>query len=171
MRKLRYQVVCSLDGFIAGPSGEYDWIPDDDSIDLVAFFTQFDTFLLGRRTFEGMSAEGPNPLAGQRVYVVSTTLDPAKHPDVTVISTGLVDVVQALKAEEGKDIWLFGGGALFRSLMDAGLVDTVELAIAPVLLGGGIPVIGPGQRSPQLMLVSSRTFASGIVWSDYEVQR
>jgi dihydrofolate reductase len=141
-RRLRYQVAVSLDGFIADEKGGYDWIVMDPDIDFGALFAQFDTLIMGRRTYEITGSSGPG-FGKQKVYVVSTTLDPKKHKKVTIVSKDVEAFVSALKKEKGKDIWLFGGGVLFRSLLEAGLVDRVELAVIPVLLGSGIPVL-PG---------------------------
>lgn len=168
MRRLRYNVAMSLDGYIAGPNGEYDWIMMDPTIDFGALFREFDQFLMGRKTFEGLRAQGPdNPTRGMNVVVVSRTLDPAAVPEVTVISGGVAEAVAALKSRPGKDIWLFGGGALFRSLLDAHLVDTVEVAVMPVLLGRGIPLLPPGETSHKLHLTASRSLPSGIVMLTY----
>jgi dihydrofolate reductase len=167
MRRLRYQVAVSLDGFIADSDGAFDWIPTDPDIDFAALFAQFDTFLMGRLTFE---ANG-DMLSGRRVVVASTTLDPAAHPSVTVIGDHLAERVAALKAEPGKDIWLFGGGSLFRSLLAEGLVDTVEPAIVPVLLGGGVPFLPDPAVRAQLHLTAHRVYQrSGIVLLEYAVR-
>lgn len=83
MRRIRYQVACSLDGYIAGPNGEYDWIVMDPEIDFKEIFSQFDTLLMGRRTFEATGAAFP----GMHVVVFSRTLQQADHPGVTVVST------------------------------------------------------------------------------------
>src|SRR5271168_1437222 len=128
MRRVRYQVASSLDGFIAGPKGEADWIVADPAIDFAAIFKQFDTALIGRRTFDCMVASRYTDLPGMRMLVFSRTLRQEDYPKVEIISVDAIGVVSALKAESGKDIWLFGGGALFRTLLDAKLVDTVEVA-------------------------------------------
>jgi dihydrofolate reductase len=170
MRRLRYNVAMSLDGCIAGPQGEFDWIVEDRTIDFDALFAEFDTLLMGRKTFEVMQAQGPGgPASRMRTIVVSSTLRPADHPGVSIIRDGVAEKVDALKASPGKDIWLFGGGTLFRGLLDAGLVDTVEVAVMPVLLGGGIPFLQPGQRIPGLRLTGSRSLPSGIVMLAYEL--
>ena len=170
MRRLRYDVAASLDGFIAAPGGEYDWITMDPSIDFAALFAQFDTLLMGRGTFEVLQAQGADhPSTGMRLVVCSRTLRQSDHPGVTIVSSGVEAAVAALKGEPGKDIWLFGGGVLFRVLLDAGLVDTVEVAVMPILLGDGIPVLAPGRRSPPLRLTKSNALASGIVMLEYEV--
>ena len=119
MRRLRFGVAMSLDGFIAGPNGEYDWIVQDPAIDFAAMFAQYDTLLMGRGTYVVANAPGKSwDSFGQRWIVVSTTLKPEDHPAVTILSSGVAVAVAALKAEPGpeprKDIWLFGGGVLFR---------------------------------------------------------
>jgi dihydrofolate reductase len=160
----------SLDGFIAGPNGEFDWIVIDPSVDFEALFKQFDTFLLGRRTFEIMRKASAKTMAGTQTIVFSRTLSPKKYPGVT-ITANLVETVRALKAKPGKDIWLFGGGELFRSLLDANLVDTVEVAVMPILLSQGIPLLAPGARSPSLRLSESKTLPGGTVLLTYALQQ
>ena len=166
MRRVRYNVAASLDGFIAGPNGEYDWIPNDPTIDFKALFAAFDTVLLGRRSYEAAQG-GPSFGKKMRVYVFSRTLRPEDHPGVTVVNDDAAGVVAALRAEPGdKDIWLFGGGDLFRSLLDAGQVDSVEVTVAPVLLGAGLPLITPGGPA-RLTLTGTKTYPSGMVTLTY----
>ncbi len=172
MRRVRYQVATSLDGYIAGPQGEADWIITDPDIDFRALFAQFDTALIGRRTFEAM-ARGKKKAAGlpgMRTFVFSRTLRPRDYPKVTVVAENAEQTVSALRAESGKDIWLFGGGLLFRSLLGAGLVDTVELAVIPVLLGEGIPLLPAPARIAKLTLTGHKVYKTGIVLLQYAVQ-
>jgi dihydrofolate reductase len=171
MRRLRYQVAASLDGFIAGPKGEYDWIVSDPSIDFGALFKEFDTAVMGRKTYEALIANGGDgSLTGLEVVVFSRSLPPKTLERVRITSEDAGVVVKALKSRPGRDIWLFGGGALFRSLLDARLVDTVEVALIPVLLGHGIPLLPPG-ASTKLELVDQKTLpASGIVALSYRVR-
>ena len=166
-RRVRYSVAASLDGFIAGPGGEYDWIVMDPAIDFRAFFAGIDTVLLGRRTFEAARAMGGGGRMPGEAIVLSRTLRSEDHPGFT-IRDDAAQVVRELKAREGKDVWLMGGGALFRSLLDTGLVDTIELAVVPVLLGSGTPLLGGEYAKHPLKLVSSRTLPSGILLSTYE---
>jgi dihydrofolate reductase len=171
MRRLVYSVAASLDGFIAGPNGEYDWIVHDPAIDFAAIYRRFDTFLMGRLTYELAQSQKPMlKKMGIKVVVVSTTLHPALHDDVTILSSGVAEAVAALKAEPGKDIWLFGGGVLFRSLADAGLVDSVDLTVIPVLLGAGVPLLPEGARV-RLKLNQSKALPSGILMLNYSVIR
>lgn len=169
MRQLRYGVAMSLDGFIAGPQGEYDWIVSDPEIDFAALYAQFDTLLMGRKTFEvawKRAADWPD--LGHKWIVVSRTLKQEDYPRVTVLNTDVVQAVTALKAEDGKDIWLFGGGELFRFLLDAGLMDAMDVIVMPVLLGSGVPLVNEGRRR-SLWLDESTVLKSGILRLSYSV--
>ena len=172
MRRVRYRVATSLDGYIAGPSGEIDWIVADPTVDFAALYAEFDTVLLGRRTYELTLQPGAPPWPdGWRIYVASRTIDPAQPAGVTVVSETLDDTVAALRAESGQDIWLFGGGVLAASLLRAGLVDQVEVGVMPVLLGGGQPMVEFGAPRTRLSLMRSSSSPSGVLSLQYEVQR
>ena len=115
MRRVRYTVAMSLDGYIAGPNGESDWIIMDPDIDFGALMNRFDTVLMGRGIFEATSAhDGGGSMPGMKAVVVSRTLRQQDYPNVTIIGDSLEEAISRLRAEPGKDIWLFGGGSLFR---------------------------------------------------------
>jgi len=170
MRRLVYGVAASLDGFIAGPNGEYDWILPNSGIDFPAIYSRFDTGLMGRRTYQVARTRGDLLKGmGMRIVVVSTTLDPSQHPEVMLVKDGVPEAIRALKAEPGKDIWLFGGGVLFRSLLDEGLVDAIEVSVFPVLLGAGTPLLPQGHRAA-LVLASCNPLPSGVLMLSYSVR-
>lgn len=169
MRLLRYNVAASLDGYIAREDGSYDWIIMDPAIDFAALFAQFDTLVMGRKTYEvsrdqGMVGPSTDEL---RVVVASRTMKQEENPGITVLSDDLPAAVAAMKQQPGKDLWLFGGGSLFRQMLDAGLVDRVEVAVMPVLLSKGIPLLPPGSETPAMTLLSSTAMPSGILMLSY----
>ncbi|MFL5522906.1 MAG: dihydrofolate reductase family protein [Gemmatimonadaceae bacterium] len=169
-RRLRYKVAMSLDGFIAGPNGEYDWIVSDPSVDFAALYKEFDTAVMGRKTYElAASMGGHGAMPGIDVIAFSRTMPPATYHGVRILNDDPREIVATLKARPGRDIWLFGGGELFRYLLDAGLVDTVEVAVMPVLLGSGIPLLPPGVMTKLVLDDVKRLPASGIVALAYLV--
>ena len=102
--------------------------------------------------------------------VFSRTLRQADYPDVTVVADKAAETVKKLRAQQGKDIWLFGGGSLFRSLLEARLVDTVEVAVIPILLGEGIPMLPPPAQRAKLRLVGNKVYKTGIVSLEYAIE-
>jgi dihydrofolate reductase len=171
-RQVQYSVAASLDGYIAGPNGEADWITIDPDIDFAAIWSKFDTLLIGRKTFTTFAKPGKKSRSpwALKTMVFSRTLKPEDYPGVTIVADRIPEAVTALKASPGKDIWLFGGGELFRTLAGMGLVDTVSIALVPIMLGGGIPLFpAPGPHVPP-KLDSQRTYQkSGIVSLEYAV--
>jgi len=160
----------SLDGYIAGPNGEYDWIVMDPEIDFSGMMKQFDTFLIGRKTFDAMKRMGNAGKSSKGItnIVCSRTLKPSDYPKVR-IAADAERVVRELKETPGKDIAIFGGGELFRSLLAAGLVDRVEMSVIPVLLGTGIPVFPPPGRVT-LKLRAQRVYQkTGTLGLEYDI--
>jgi dihydrofolate reductase len=166
MRRVRYHVACSLDGFIAGSNGEFDWIVADPEIDFAALFRQFDTAVIGRGTFEFMLKHGNTYLPGLKMVVASRTLRRSDYPEVSLVADAGTAVAE-LRSQPGKDIWVFGGANLFSSLADRNLVDTVEVAIMPVLLGRGTPLASHLESPRKLTLRGQKIYNSGVVSLEY----
>ena len=170
MRRIRYNCAMSLDGYIAGSNDEFDWIVIDPDIDFEELFRPVDTYLLGRRTFEVTGGPGSIAQSGSRTFVFSRTLSQDDYEDVTIVGDDWKEAVKSLREESGGDIWLFGGGELFCSLCEEGLVDTVEVSIVPVLLGGGVPLVPELSKRIGLTLTEHRVFEkTGTVSLIYEV--
>jgi dihydrofolate reductase len=172
-RRVVYSVAMSLDGYIAREDGGYEWIPNEPTIDWGGFMRRFDTVLMGRKTYEVAQGQGGGAGGGgPRTIVFSRSLKPADHPDVTIAVGDPAQVLAPVRNQPGKDIWLMGGGHLFRQLLDAGQVDVVEIGLVPVLLGGGIPLLPAGGASVRLRLAQTRpTGESGIQMLTYETVR
>lgn len=171
MSRIRYHVASSLDGYIAGPEGESDWIVEEPAIDFSELFGQFDTFVMGRATYEVAMQEGAPPFPpGSSVFVFSRTMREGQNPAVTVMSEVSAEAIARIRAAAHKDVWLFGGGQLFRSFLEGGFVDTVEVAVLPVLLGAGLPLLAPPALRASLRLRRHRVYPSGIVWLEYDVE-
>jgi dihydrofolate reductase len=170
MRKVRYSVAMSLDGYIADPKGGYDWIVIDPDIDFGAMFKDYDTVLMGRKSYDAAKTQGGYGMPGMKAYVFSKTLRQQECPDATV-SDDPKETVPALKETKGKNIWLFGGGELFRSLLGLGLVDAIEVAIIPVVLGGGLPMLPSPATRAKLTLTKQRVYEkTGTVLLNYAVK-
>ncbi len=171
IRRVRYAVAMSLDGFIAGPGGDADWIIMDPEIDFKEIYGQFDTLVMGRRTFEAMKGDGGGgSMPGIQVFVFSRTLQQEEHSGITIVDNP-EKLMAELRSKPGKDVWLFGGGSLFRSFAELGLVDTVEVAVIPVLLGEGVPLLPPPAKRVSLKLTGHKLYAkTGILSLEYAIQ-
>lgn len=171
MRRIVYSVAISLDGYIADAGGGFDWIVTDPDVDFTALMARFDTLVMGRHTYElARSQGGGGAMPGVKTVVISRTLEPSEHPEATILAENWQEGVRDLRAQPGKEIWLFGGGELFAAMLDACLVDSVEVAVIPVLLGGGIPLLKPPAARAKLELRNHKIYArSGIVRLEYDV--
>jgi len=170
MRRLRYQVACSLDGYIAGTGGDFDWITPEPTFDFDALYAQFDTLLMGRRTWEAVQGM-KDAFRGKRVVVASTSLRQEEHPGVEIIADNLQQRVGELLVSPGSDVWLYGGGHLFAELLALDLVDTVEPAIIPILLGDGVPFLPSPAVRRRLNLTRHEVYPSGMVLLEYDIAR
>jgi dihydrofolate reductase len=184
MRHLIFFMHTTLDGFVAGPNGEMNWIKVDEEIfDFVGTMTdKSDTALYGRVTYEMM--EGYWPTAGDKPnaskhdkehaawynkvpkVVLSTTMKAGKE-NTTIISDNISERVNEIKAREGKDIIIFGSPTASQSLMTEGLVDEFWLFVNPILLGEGKPLFRNIHETIQLKLVETKTFGCGVIALHY----
>ena len=170
MRRVRYSVAMSLDGYIADPQGGYDRIVIDPGFDFDAMFKGHDAVLMGRKSYDAAKQEGGYGMPGKKAYVFSKTLQQTDCPDATV-SDDPRKTVTGLKKMKGKDIWLFGGGELFRSLLALRLVDEIEVAVIPVLLGAGLAMLPSPGATAKLALTKHKVFKkTGTLLLNYQVK-
>ena len=176
MRKIILGVAVSLDGFIEGPNGEYDWCFTDQDYGMTDFLSRIDAIFYGRKSYHLMmsfpadSSLAPenNAWAGMKNYVFSNTLKEAGK-DFELVSGDISKEVKKIKQMKGKDIWLFGGASLASSLMNEGLVDELGLAVHPILLGQGKTLFTGIQKRVKLKLLDSKTYSTGLVSLSYKV--
>jgi dihydrofolate reductase len=171
LRRVRLFIATSLDGYIAGPNDALDWLFTDEDYGYDEFIEDVDTLAMGRRTFETVLGIGDWPYDGKRTYVFSRGASPPLDPRVVYTSQTPMEWVTSRCAEDGKSLWVVGGGQLIRAFLDAYLVDEIAIAVHPVILGGGVPLVPEGTHRHALRLVNHRAYRSGLVMNTYAVQR
>ncbi|ETZ21978.1 dihydrofolate reductase family protein [Pedobacter sp. V48] len=175
MRKLILGLAITLDGYIEGPNGEYDWCFTDQDYGLNEFFTLVDAIFIGRKSYEiaQQHAENNNgeTIPGMPVmkeYVFSKSLKTVKQGAV-LMSDNSITQARKIKEQSGKDIWLYGGAELTDALMKEGLVDELWLSVHPILLGDGKTLFGKQNIRRKLTLLQSKTYETGLVSLRYSI--
>jgi dihydrofolate reductase len=176
MRKVTFGGASSLDNLFARKDGSVDWLiwSNEAAALMKAYWKTIDTVLMGRKTYEvalKMGGGNANPYGGVTNYVFSRSGKAKPTQGVTIVSEDAADFVRRLKAEEGKDICVMGGGLLAKSLFEADLVDEVGFNIHPVLLGSGIPVFHEMNHQIDLELIECKAFKVGTVMVTYRVKK
>ena len=185
MRKLKLQVQMSVDGFIAGPKGEMDWMRWDWDDALKNYVTELmepvDCIVLGRKLAQGFiphwAAVAANPddpefLAGKKFtdtqkVVFSKTLGSSEWDNTILAENDLVDEITHLKNQQGKDIIAYGGATFVAALIEHRLIDEFHLFVNPTALGSGLAIFNTLDGYQKLSLDSSTAFTCGIVINKY----
>lgn len=171
MRKIILQLAISLDGFIEGPQGDYDWCFTDQDYGMGDFLKRIDTIFLGRKTYDMMKDIPVNPydpftasLAHVKQYVFSNSLDTiSSNESYQLINHDSLQWIKEYKQTSGKDIWLFGGAGLTSSLFRAHLIDELVLAVHPILLGAGKSFAQGLNERVKLDFSGSDNYNTGLV--------
>lgn len=178
MRRVTYCAATTFDGFIAREDGVVDWINMDEDVrrqamaELGKFFESIDTILMGRKTYEAALAYDPDPYpAGKKRYVFSRTLKELKGANAELVSENAGEFIRSLKNEDGKGIWLAGGGNLAKTLFDEDLIDEIRLGVHPVLLGSGIRLVPDISHQVNLELTDLKSYKGGVFAISYQVKR
>ncbi len=167
MRKVVLFIASSLDGYIARPNGDIDWLFTDQNYDYTKFLDSIDTVLMGRKTYEQVLKLGEYPYQEKKSYVFTKNLDFQATSDVEVV-TELESFVNNLRLLNGKNIWLVGGSMLIRDFLNKNLVNEVILSVHPIILGEGIPLFA-NPNTTSLQLTGCQTYSSGLVQLSYNV--
>lgn len=163
MRKIILNLAVSLDGFIEDAEGKFDWCFMDQDYGMKAFMKRVDGVFMGRKSYDLVkNMGGENPYPHIKSYVFSNTLKEAGK-DVVLVSGNLENEVQKIKKQKGKDIWLFGGASLVTSFVNANLVDELQLAVHPIVLGGGKPLFQNIAARKPFTLMEMKQYSTGLV--------
>lgn len=182
MRKIKSQMLISLDGFIEGSNQELDWHRVDDEYHKYAeeMLQSVDGILYGRKTYQHMKAFWPTDVARDKFPVIakymndlpkivfSHTLDDVDWHDATLIKENVKEQVMELKKQPGKDLVILGSAELVSSLTNMGLVDEYEIIVNPIILGAGKPYFQNISDRVPLKLTKTKVFQSGNVMLCYE---
>ena len=171
MRKIILGLAVSLDGYIEGPNGEYDWCFTDQDYGMSDFFKRIDSMFIGRKSYEFVVNQGEEAMPGfpkLKEYVFSNTLNEVRTGAI-LIKDNIEEEINKIKKEAGKDIWLFGGASLTTSLLNLGLVDEIGLAVHPILLGSGKPLFNNLKNRISIKLEDVKTYSTGLVYLTYSL--
>ena len=169
MRKVILQLAVSLDGFIEGPAGEFDWCFTDDDYGMSAFFKRIDAIFIGRKSYElaqSMGGSAPPGFPVLKEYVFSNTLKEATG-DREIVSGDFLAAIKKIKQLPGRDIWLYGGAQLVTFFINNNLLDEMSLAVHPIILGSGKPLLQSITSRKKLNLVNATPYPSGLVMLNY----
>jgi dihydrofolate reductase len=180
MRKLKLQVQITIDGFIAGPNGEMDWLTfnwDDALKSYVSALTEpVDCIILGRKLAQGFiphwvanpQLEGALKINETQKVVFTKTIDESNWAN-TILAKGDLNVeINKLKEQDGQDIIVYGGGSFVSALLKQGLIDELHLFINPVAIGDGMPIFKELGSTQIFNLLQATPFSCGIVVLQYE---
>ena len=179
-RKIIVHIAASADGFVARPNGAVDWLDrptPEHHYGLVEFYKSIDTILFGRKTYEVALEFQRQGLAGAgfdksvKNYVFTRTLTTSPPAGVEFVNRPVKEFASELRSQQGKDIWMMGGGELIASFLDAGEIDEFVINVIPVFIGEGIPLIAPRHRTVPLTLAASKAFEDGVVTLHYQLSR
>ncbi len=170
MRKVILNLAVSLDGFIEGPNGEFDWCFADQDYGLMDFMNRIDSIFIGRKSYELILQMGENPYPDKLKYVFSRTLKNVGG-NTKLISQNIEEEVKNIIDQDGKDIWLYGGANLVTSFLNTGLVDEIQLAVHPILLSKGKSLFKDIKERKYFKLIDTKTYSSGLVQLFYQTDK
>ena len=177
-RKIIASLAASADGYIARPDGSVDWLNRPRTAGdygMSAFFKSIDTLIFGRKTYDvslSFTKDGKAPSHGPKIKSYVFTHNPPSESEsgVEFVDEPVKDFAKRLRATQGKDIWMMGGGELIASFVDAGELDEFIIHVIPTFIREGIPLIAQG-KDVELSLIESHQYKDGVVKLHYKVKK
>lgn len=166
MRRLKLFIAASLDGYIAGPNGEIDWLEnaaDPADYGYREFYDSIDTTLMGNNTYKLMNILGGSSYSDKTNYVFTRGIAPAATNHFQFISGDIAAFARSLKQQLGKDIWLVGGGQVNTIMLNEGLIDDIILTVFPLVLGEGISLFALGAKRSSFKTLNCRSYETGLI--------
>ena len=176
MKKIKLYIAASLDGYIARPDGELDWLlkypmPTGTEYGYKDLMDSIDVVIMGGRTYrEMLCMDIVWPYKDKKTYVVSRNSMETEE-NIEFITENIIEKISELQDEEGKDIWLVGGGELITMFFNEGLIDELQICYIPIILGAGIPLFPNNPKESNWELIGNTTYDSGIIKIDYQIKR
>lgn len=171
MRKIILNLAVSLDGFIEGPNGEYDWCLADQDYGMTEFLNNSDAIFIGRKSYELLMSTDPEMFGALKLYVFSDTLQPSSNPNTEIIkSVDFKSRIETIRNQPGRNIWLFGGASLLSAFVEEGFITEFLLSVHPIILGSGKLLFMGSKDRIELILLGSEQFSSGLVQLRYAIK-
>lgn len=163
MRKVILYIATSLDGYIAGPNGEIDWLFTEGEYGYDSFLSSIDTTVMGRKTYELTKTFGEWPYPDHISYVFSLEKSDPGDKNVRWVRGDAAEFIRTLKDQPGKHIWCVGGGEVNTALLKAGLIDEMRIFVHPIILGQGLPLFAGNPPQTSLRFTGSRDYDTGLI--------
>jgi len=191
MRNIITTTWVTLDGYIAGPNGEMDWVAENYDDAMATYeneiVSQADTLLLGRVTYQSFAGswphvpDNPNASEGEKAYaralnamrkiVFSRTLESVEWNNSTLRKEVVPEEIEQLKQEPGRDMLIYGSASIIQTLTNHRLIDEYQVLVHPLIVGGGKPLFQNIQHQLKLKLVNTKTHPSGVVVLSYQPRK
>ncbi len=175
MRKIILSLAISLDGYIAKPDGDVEWlkkVPNPEKLDygFSEFYKTIDTTIMGNNTYKEILGFGiPFPFQDKENFVISRTIK--ADAEFVHFTPDIPNLVKDLKSKSGKDIWLIGGGQINTEFLNNGFIDELLIRIAPIVIGEGLPLFANKPGEEIFKLIKTETFSTGIIQLTYQPRK
>lgn len=177
MKKIKLYIAASLNGRIAQSDGSVEWLesipnPEKSDYGYEEFYNSIDTTIQGNSTFNQIVGWGIDfPYANKKNYVFTRKKGLENNKYVEFISENHIEFIKQLKQQNGKDIWLIGGGQINTMLLNRGLIDEIQIFVMPIVLSDGIELFESLPKETPLKLIETKAFTSGVVELKYKVEK